>query len=356
MYDKLNNADILKALDDLSAILGFKDEVCSEKLLGLMQKQETQQCVQEIALWLGLPVQIDLSYVSKTFKAGDTNRFHSKDLTRTDWTGRGIEGIVAQVCIPQRLPLFGTKDLEGYRISVRVSENCHEQPLTFIAIMAHELSHVLLHSLMDSNRESELHTDLVPILLGFGEIVASGRKVVNTSCDGKTTTERTTTYGYLTDSQFEVARNRVKTVLVNRLCDKNRLLDQVAKTRAKLRHVKRCLTLFRKYLQHIDQHPNIPMNDAHASKIVEYHALNYTYDHERAIEELDGVLRAAEGFARTLIHYTDTALTRLNQDATRLKLKSEELDQMIGAVMSDVETSGKYVPIFRKLWIFIRLR
>ena len=152
MFDKLTNEEFQKAIDDVAATLGFKEDVFAATLLDLLRKQETQQCVQGIAAWLGLPIQIDLSYVSKDFKAGDKNRFHSSALSRTDWTGRGVEGITAQVAIPSRLPMFGSKEMEGYRISVRVSENCHERPETFIAVMAHELSHVPWQSRFDARR------------------------------------------------------------------------------------------------------------------------------------------------------------------------------------------------------------
>ncbi len=96
---------------------------------------------------LGLPIRITLSYVSKEFRLGNTEGFRSSGLSRTDWTGRGVDGITAQVSIPDYLPLYGSVALAGYPISVRVSENCLERPETFLAIMAHELSHVLLRSL-----------------------------------------------------------------------------------------------------------------------------------------------------------------------------------------------------------------
>lgn len=152
----------------------------SDDLVALFRKKHIEECVQEIAGRLDLPIRISLS----------TGGFRSSASARTDWTGRGIEGITAQVLIPQHLPMFGTSALQGYSIRVRVSENCHAHPDAFVAIMAHELSHVLLASLY-SPLDSELHADLV---LGFRDAVRRGRKTIESTASGNTTTTRTITF------------------------------------------------------------------------------------------------------------------------------------------------------------------
>jgi hypothetical protein len=92
--------------------------------------------------------------------------------------------------------LYGTSGLDKFVIQIRVSENCCESPDAFLAVMAHELSHVLLASLWHPNKNSELHTDLVPLLLGFREIARLGRKIVRTATEGNIIRTHTTTYGY----------------------------------------------------------------------------------------------------------------------------------------------------------------
>jgi len=203
MFKKLTNKDISAAIDKLIAYLGVKEEIPSSDFLKLLRDKNAQGCVQEIAIRLGLPIRINLSYVGKDFRADNTNVFHTSAIAQTDWRGRGIESITAQVSIPPNLPMFGSSGLQGYPIQVRISESCHEHPETFVAIMAHELSHVLLASLWLPEKDSELHTDLVPIILGFREIVRRGRKIVQSTISGDTTTTQTTTYGYLTDSQHD---------------------------------------------------------------------------------------------------------------------------------------------------------
>jgi len=154
MFDRLSNDDITTALNELISCFGVKEDMPSDGLLDLLRKKKAEESVQELATRLGLPIRINLSYVPKDFRRGNTNIFGSSALARTDWTGRGIEGITAQVSIPQDLPMFGTSGLQDYVIKVRVSENCHAHPDTFVAIMAHELSHVLLASLRSPHKES----------------------------------------------------------------------------------------------------------------------------------------------------------------------------------------------------------
>ncbi|MFW6116346.1 MAG: hypothetical protein ACOC6F_01340 [bacterium] len=149
-------------------------------------------CVQQIATELGLPVHINLSYVPEDFRPGDLDGFVTTALVDTDRSGGGTQGIIAQVSVPQDTPMFGSSRLKVYPIQVRISENCREHPHTFVAIMAHELSHVLLASLWSTHRDSELYADLVPIVLDFGDYVRHGRKRVETWSSGRATTTETT--------------------------------------------------------------------------------------------------------------------------------------------------------------------
>ena len=119
MFEKLSTEDISIAVDDLIGSLGVREETNCLSLLALLEKKDTQRCVQEIATRLGLPILISLSYVPKDFSPTDTG-FQSSSLSRTDWTGHGVEGITAQVSIPSSLPLFGSSSLAGYPVSVRV--------------------------------------------------------------------------------------------------------------------------------------------------------------------------------------------------------------------------------------------
>src|SRR5439155_7935618 len=102
-------------------------------------------------------------------------------------------------------------------------------PETAITILAHELSHVLLHSLRHPERESEVFTDLVPLVLGFGEIVERGRTVESVTHESGGTRTTTTTYGYLSDRDFSFAVGRVRSLLSERAKRKLQLLKDAVR-------------------------------------------------------------------------------------------------------------------------------
>lgn len=349
MFEKLSTGDISIAVDELIGCLGIKEETACLDLLALLGKRDTQRCVQEIAVRLGLPIRISLSYVPKEFRPAGAGGFQSSSLSRTDWTGHGVDGITAQVSIPNSLPLFGSSSLAGYPISVRVSENCFERPETFVAVMAHELSHVLLRSLCHPNKDSELHTDLVPILLGFRDCVRRGRKnIQHTTTAGRTTTH-TTTYGYLTDQQFEFACNKVTGILKPHECDKQHLLALTKDVHRKLHRVKKGLASFRDCLLYLDTHLTANIREKDAHRIVQFHMWGYTRDWESSITQAGIDLEVTVAFVRTLNHYTSSTIEQLKERTLSLDLQSERLDQLEEAIARDVKTLRRHVGLIFRL-------
>ena len=349
MFDRLSNDEITNALNKLISCFGVKEDMPSDALVDLLRKKNTQGCVQEIATRLSLPIRISLSYVPKDYSADNTDGFHSSALSRTDWTGRGIEGITAQVSIPQHLPMFGTSGLQGYQIKVRVSENCHAHPDTFVAIMAHELSHVLLASLMSPHKDSELHTDLVPILLGFRDAVRRGRKRIESTTTGNTTTTRTTTYGYLTDSQFEFACSHVTHIIECHQRDKKRLIEVVKQLQRKVQKAARSLVAFRDYFKYLDRKPPDKMRPEHTQRVVQLHAQDYTREWKTRIAAVRTSQEAIESFVRHLNHYTSSAVEHIKTHTQAVELAAAELGEVTKAITKDERILRRYVGIIYRL-------
>ncbi|MFC1579552.1 hypothetical protein ACFL4N_01420 [Thermodesulfobacteriota bacterium] len=346
MFDRLSNDEITNALDELTPCLGVKEEMASKDLVNLLEKKDTEGCVQEIATRLGLPVRVNLSYVPKDFRPDSANRFRSSALTQTDQNGRGKDGITAQVSIPQHLPMFGTSGLQGYPIKVQVSENCLDHPETFIAIMAHELSHVLLASLRSTHKDSDLHADLVPIILGFSDVVRSGRETIETTTSD---TIITTTYGYLTDSQFEFACKYVKGILNRHSSNKKRLLTLVEQVHRKLSKVNKILETFRDYFRYLDAHPPERMRKEHTDRLVQLHGQDYSVEWENRITEVRRSVTLAEAFEPPLNHYQPNTIEHLKTHLQVLKAASEELDDVTEAITKDERILRKYVGIIYRL-------
>jgi len=349
MFDRLSNDDITNALNELIGCFGVKEDMSSDALIGLLRKKKTEERVQEIATRFSLPIRISLSYVPNDFRPDNTDGFRSSALSRTDWTGRGIEGIVAQVSIPQHLPMFGTSGLQDYPIEVRVSENCHAHPDTFVAIMAHELSHVLLASLMSLHKDSELHTDLVPILLGFRDAVRRGRKTSESTTSGNTTTTHTATYGYLTDSQFKFACSHVTRMIHRHQHDKKHLTKAVKQLQRNLKKAARSLVAFRDYFKYLDRKPPDKMRPEHAQRIVQLHSHDYSCEWEARIAEVRISQEAAESFVQDLSHYTSNAIEHIKTHTQAVELATAELDEITRAISKDEKTLRRYVGIVCRL-------
>jgi len=349
MFDRLSNDEITNALNELISCFGVKEDIPSDAFVDLLRKKNTEGCVQEIAIRLSLPIRISLSYVPKDFRPDNTDGFRSSALSRTDWTGRGIEGITAQVSIPQHLPMFGTSGLQGYPIKVRVSENCHAHPDTFVAIMAHELSHVLLASLMSPHKDSELHTDLVPIILGFRDAIRRGRKTIESTTSGNTTTTRTTTYGYLTDSQFEFACSHVTHIIERHHRDKKHLIEVVKQLQRKLKKAARSLVTFRDYFKYLDRNPPDKMRPEHAQRVVQLHAQDFSREWEARITEIRTSHEAAESFVRHLNHYTSSAIEHIKAHTQAVESAAAELGEVTRAITKDERILRRYVGIIYRL-------
>jgi hypothetical protein len=349
VFENVSNDEIAVAVDEMVEGLGVREDIPSGELLGLLKKGDTRGCVQEIAARLGLPIRISLSYVSSDFTPGDTHGFRSSELSRTDSSGHGVDGITAQVTIPKILPLYGSPSLEGYVISVRVGENCAEHPQTFVAVMAHELSHVLLGSLWHPQRDSELHTDLVPILLGFRDVVREGRKFVKSRTAGNRTTTETTTYGYLTDSQFELACRKVSGILQLNKLNKDSLLALVAQMRKKIEIIERGLATFRAHVLHLDTRLTKKMREDDARRVVKFHEWNYTARWESAIKEARVALATAESFAQPLSHYTRNATAQIKEHTRHLERELSSLDRMGDSIQDDVKVLNRNVGIVHRI-------
>ncbi|MGP7977491.1 MAG: hypothetical protein ACLPOQ_10255, partial [Desulfobaccales bacterium] len=226
---------------------------------------------------------------------------------------------------------------------VRVSENCHQHPHTFVAIMAHELSHVLLASLSSPHKDSELHTDLVPIILGFRSVVREGRKKTETTISGNTTTTETTTYGYLTDSQLEFASTYVTGLLDRYSHNKNCLLKLAEQVKRKLRKATRSLATFRDYFKYLDSCPPERMKKDHAQRVVQLHGQDYSHEWESRITAIRKSIEIAEAFVRSLNHYTNSSVEHLKAQTRVIELAVAELRQVTDAIAKDERLLRKYV-------------
>jgi len=348
MDNRISTEYISTAIDELVSILGLREPPTTRFLL-LLGKKKTKLCVKEIASQLGLDIEINLTYVPKDYKAGNANKFDSNKLSRTDWMGRGIEGITAQVYIPNNLPLYSTSALKGFPIDVRVSENCYDRPETFISVMAHELSHVLLYSLFHPQKDNEIYTDLTPMILGFSSIVEVGRKFYETNVTGDTYTTRTTTYGYLTDTQFSFACDKINTLLAKNKGTKDGVLGKLSQNEQLLKVLKVNLHQFKSLVVYLDNHQNKRIKKQDGQRIVQFHSYGYTSDIETDLGNIEKILMEIKNYLTETTHYTKHSIVEIQNCNKKIDSIASTLINHQSSLNSDIKVLVRNVGLVYRI-------
>ncbi len=346
---KVSNQYINEAIDSLFSLVGIKEYISYELLYKHLKKGEIKKCIKTIADYLGLPVKINLFYVSSSYHSSDAqeHRFTSTQLVKTDATGKGIEGITAQVSIPSYLPPFGTSSFVDFPIDVKVSENVTNYPDTFITLMAHELSHILLHSLLYKEKDNEVYTDITPILLGFKKIAKKGRKTMHeesmmTGINTTTVTTTTTTYGYLSDEQFVRICRKIGKILKKNKNIKKRLNKKVKFFQKRLTLFKKNILKFKEYIKVLDKNLRKKISQKDAQRIVLLHQPTYIEEVKNFIKENEKKLQKYQDY-KFIKHYYQDWYPDLEKD----------LILSISNVEKNIEVFQKDLNIFEKNINFI---
>ena len=217
MRSILSDSDIQVAFDELVATIGVASDAPWGRIKDMLGV-DVAKGLALIAEHMGLPIAVRLKILPKGYRADAKDGFRSKALVRSEG-GDGNAGITAQVTIPGGLPLYGSLAMKGYPIDVVIAEEATADLAAFTTVMAHEFAHVVLYGMRHPKREDEFYTDLTAMMLGFSVVVKSGRRIVKESTTRYgnivTTHTQTTTYGYLSDANFEYAYPRVQVAVEN---------------------------------------------------------------------------------------------------------------------------------------------
>lgn len=313
------------AIKELSDVVGIRKPITQQPLVLLLRNGEVKQCIKDMALMIGLPIDISLTSVPQGYSPYSQNRFHSKDLVKTDRSGKGEGGITAQVSIPQYLPLFGSPTMSNYVINVRVSENCCAYPLTFMAVMAHELSHILLEALRYSKKNNEVCIDLTAMMIGFSEIIQTGRKVIEETQIADTIHTRTTTYGYLTDDQFFFALKRINYLLKRYKQRKRKLCLSVGSRKIIISKIEGNILRFKKFMAHLDEKQSCKIRKNDSIKIVNFHSPNYLSEMESNLNHAKTVLLGADIYVKNVSLYIPAVLEQIHRHSCDVKAITTDL-------------------------------
>jgi len=348
--ERVDNKYISNAIDELAGFLGIKENIPAESVLRPLHNGNTKECIEKIANQLGLPIAVKLII-------GES--FESRDLVTTNDAGQATEGITAQVSIPSNLPLYSTSGMQGFPIQVKVHGNCRRYPHTFVAIMAHELSHIVLHSLWHIKKDNEIYTDLAAMLLGFATVMRMGRYAVETTQISVGWEQTTTTkFGYLADNQFEFAISRVNAILKTSRTAFNTMRTKITQTlityKKQLDLYRKMLYEFNKLIEYLDENPSKKIRKEDVPKVVEAHSLNYgerfvsiLKSNEEKLKEVE--LLYSDWFENPQQHYNKQRLDSLGVFHDDLRGLLSVLTRECDLLKADVAVLRRCIGFFGRL-------
>lgn len=358
--DGVDNEYIENAITALSSTVGVKEYVDSQKIVTLIDSKNIQRAIEEIAKCLGLPIKVNLSYVPKGYRPTANDGFQSSGIVKTNPQGRGTSGITAQVSIPPNLPFYGTPGMVNFPINARVSENCADSPMTFVSVMAHELSHIVLYSIWHKEKENEYYTDLTAMMLGFAEVMMLGRKVVKTNTAtsflGTTTTTNTTTYGYMSDENFEFALGKIEYLLETYNGLKARLEERIKGLENKLLKQETEILYFNRYRGYLDNHLPKKISQQDGYWITSFHRADYTDAYESTVQRIRKEFKEFTSLISNLNHYTNLSLEELKKYQKSIDSIGAEMNSKYEPVRGAVIILKKYVSIGYRFQSFLSIK
>ncbi len=241
------------------------------------------------------------------------------------------------------MPLFGTPSLTNFPIAVRVSENCYKKPDTFISVIAHELSHILLHSLLHPQKDNEIYTDLTAMISGFNTIMGSGRRDIKVTSDGSMTQTLTTTYGYLSDEQFQFAQDQIKMILKRYRDIKHKLNSEIEELHHQCTKSKNTLSLFKQLLEYLDSHRGRAIKKRDLNQIVLFHQSGYTHELKKIIIETEKYLANVPVSYINLEHYSNNALSQVQNYRDQMEMLRTRMIKIRDVINNDVEVLKRNV-------------
>jgi hypothetical protein len=251
----------------------------------------------------------------------------------------------------------------NFPVQVRISENCADRPDTLVTVMAHELSHIVLHSMWHKEKENEVYTDLTAMTLGFARVMKKGRKVEITSSvkhnpANRTTTthKQTTTYGYLSDDEFEYATRTFEGILTKHLLVKRNLLDKIEQSKQQVVAARSTHAQFTHCLSYLDKHLNRKIAPEEARKMSSYHQPWYCDNFLAIANQTEKQLDAFSRCLGELRTYRNQSLELVRKHENQQAKNAKELARCHSVLEQDVRVLKKHVGFFERFRLFRKAR
>lgn len=346
MEDSVTNDYIELALKNLISTIGIRYIVDRHYLVSLVKSNHVKDCIDQMCAQFGLPVDINISYVPKGYRP-TSNDFQSKQLVKTDHNRRGVGGITAQVLIPSNLPPFGSNAMIKFPIKVKLSEDCRENPESFITVMAHELSHVLLYSMFHEKKEDEYYTDLTAMIVGFLKVMKVGRKVVKRTTEEKIgyqeVTIRVTSFGYLSDSNFKFAFQKIKSFLKLQKTIRKQFFKTANLHAKRIYDAKILVIFFTKYLDNLADKNLTKISTADLAKINKFYQPGYVDSFHGVIKSFKDSLDTHVKLNEKIKFCTEPVFKEIVTSEAVLVTIAKSADENLLKLKNDLNILKKYV-------------
>ncbi len=324
------------AINSLVNTIGITEPVDSHDYVSLVKRKNFNECMKKIAQQYGLTLKFNIKIVPKGYRT-NKSYYKTSGLVKTNEKGEGIESITAQVLIPNHLPLFGESKLNDIAIDVTIGEECSDEPETFIAVMSHEIAHLLLETLRFPDKNNEIYVDIVPLLLGFHKIVKRGRivKDVVYNFDNSTTTH-TTRYGYINDEQFDFSYKFVSSILKEHLKLKEIISTRIKELDSNSKQLNDTLSEFIKLTNEITEHGKERITSEDGNRLVRFFDVEYLDNVKKHLKVAETLKNIYLNKINSLTHYSQITLEQMNDFENKLSSILRDMKNAKSMIKEDI--------------------
>lgn len=342
---------IERALSELIDSFGLREPVDHYDIVYLINEGNIDEAVIKIARELDLPIKVNISYISSNYNKNAKSGFEGQHVVEVKPQGSDSGGITAQVGIPPDLPFYGSERLKGFPIDIRLSEDSAKYPKTFISVMAHELTHVVLYSMHHLKKDNEIYTDLAAMIFGFHRVMKYGRKtkeITNISFekkggrDVKRTNSKVTTYGYLNDKNFNFAFQKIKNELKEFQKIKDEQLSKAEKIQEEIIEIRLLIDLFHDYRNHLNNSMPDNISGQHAKRISQYNSVDYKSRDLKAVKDFSNLLMEYIEFLNNSKKYNKTRKKKALKLEDEIHSQYQKITDIKENVQEEINVMKKY--------------
>ncbi len=188
--ETLTNEQIKQYIDQLVSFYGHCDPIKETALSILFQQNLYGECLRQIMIYMRLKTRIKITYLPTHAYQDDKS--------------------LGYVTIPETLPFIGTPAFKEMLFVICAKAEAKQNFHTFVYMLSHEVSHIVLHGSNHPLKQSEMATDLCTLVFGFEEFVSKGRCTI--ASNPVLGSQSLVTTGYLSHEQVLFATSYLRTL------------------------------------------------------------------------------------------------------------------------------------------------